>query len=37
MTIIKHYIISRWKWDFDGSHAALFSVRWTNYFCVFHI
>jgi len=22
MTIIKHYINNRWKWDFDGSHTA---------------
>jgi len=22
MTIIKHYINSRWKWDFDGSNTA---------------
>ena len=22
MTIIKHYINRRWKWDFDGSHTA---------------
>ena len=22
MTIIKHYINSRWKWDFDGSHTV---------------
>ena len=22
MTIIKHYINNRWKWDYDGSHTA---------------
>ena len=22
MTMIKHYINNRWKWDFNGSHAA---------------
>jgi len=22
MTIIKHYINNRWKWDFDGNHTA---------------
>jgi len=22
MTIIKHYINNKWKWDFDGSHTT---------------
>jgi len=22
MTIIKHYINNRWKWDFDGSYTV---------------